>query len=77
MNTTMIYQVFARLFFFLALAMLGLAVIETAVNFFDYTILQGAYTAGRLLEVSAALLVFVIAVLLRQIRDGANTQSNP
>ncbi len=77
MNTTMIYHLFARLFFFLALGILGVAIIEIFVNFLDYTILRGAYTAGRLIELSAALMVFVIVVLLRQIRDGDSTQSSP
>ena len=77
MNMTMIFHLFARLFFFLALGMLGVAIIEILLNFFDYTILRGVYSAGRLIELSAALLVFVIAVLLRQIRDGSNTQSSP
>ncbi len=77
MNMTVIYHVFARLFFFLALGILSVAIIEILVNFLDYTILRGAYTAGRLIELSAALMVFVIAVLLRQIRDGATTQSSP
>ena len=77
MNITMIYRLFARLFFFLALGILSVAIIEILVNFLDYTILRGAYTAGRLIELSAALMVFVIAILLRQIRDGATTQSSP
>ncbi len=77
MNMTMIYRLFARLFFFLALGILSVAIIEILVNFLDYTILRGAYTAGRLIELSAALMVFVIAVLLRQIRDGATTESSP
>jgi len=77
MNMTMIYRLFARLFFFLALGILSVAIIEILVNFLDYTILRGNYTAGRLIELSAALMVFVIAVLLRQIRDGATTQSSP
>ena len=77
MNMTMIYHLFARLFFFLALGILSVAIIEILVNFLDYTILRGAYTAGRLIELSAALMIFVIAVLLRQIRDGATTQSSP
>ena len=77
MNMTMIYHLFSRLFFFLALGILSVAIIEVLVNFLDYTILRGAYTAGRLIELSAALMVFVIAVLLRQIRDGATTQSSP
>ena len=77
MNITMIYHIFARLFFFLALGILSVAIIEFIVNFSDYTILRGVYSAGRLLELSAALLVFVITVLLRQIRDAATTQSSP
>ena len=77
MNMTMIYRLFGRLFFFLALGILSVAIIEILVNFLDYTILRGAYTAGRLIELSAALMVFVIAILLRQIRDGATTQSSP
>ena len=77
MNMTMIYHLFGRLFFFLALGMLSVAIIEIILNFLDYTILRGAYCAGRLIELSAALLVFVITVLLRKIRDGATMQSNP
>ena len=77
MNMTMIYRLFARLFFFLALGLLSVAIIEILLNFLDYTILRGAYTAGRLIELSAALLVFVITVLLRQIRNESTTQSNP
>ena len=73
----MIYHVFARLLFYLALGMLGVALIEILANFLDYTILRGTYAAGRLIELSAALLVFVITDLLRQIRDGATTQSSP
>ena len=76
MNMTLINQLFARLLFFLALGLLGVAIIEILLSFLDYTILRGAYTAGRLIELSAALLIFVIAVLLRQIRDGSTAQSN-
>ena len=76
MNMTKIFRISARVFFFLALGILGIAMIELLVNFWDYTILRGAYTAGRLIELSAALLIFVITILLRQIRDGATTQSN-
>ena len=77
MNMTLINQLFARLLFFLALGLLGVAIIEILLSFLDYTILRGAYTAGRLIELSAALLIFVITVLLRQIRDGSTAQSNP
>ncbi len=55
MNMTMIYHLFARLFFFLALGMLSVAIIELLVNYLEYTILRGAYTAGRLIELSVPL----------------------
>ena len=77
MNMTMIYHLFARLLFFLALGVLSVAMIEIFLNFLDYTILRGIYNPGRLIELSAALLVFVIAVLLRQIRDGVTKQRRP
>ena len=34
-----------------------------------FTVVLGAYTAGRMLEFSALLVTFVIALLLRQIRE--------
>ena len=77
MNMTLIYHLFARLFFIIALGLLSVAIIEFFLNLLDYTLLRGVYSAGRLIELSAALLVFVITVLLRQIRDGSSTQSNP
>lgn len=77
MNVKVLNQSFTRILFFTALAALGLAVVEFVVNAFGYTVLQGIYSAGRLVELSAALLVFVIAVLLRQIRDAlTNPQSS-
>ncbi len=69
MNMTMLSQLFTRVFFYAALAILCVALAELVINFFDYTILRGTYSAGRLIELSAALMVFVIALLLRQIRD--------
>ena len=59
----------SRLMFAGAFALIALAVFEAIVNFFDYTILRGAYTPGRLLEFSVVLMVFVMALLLRQVRD--------
>ncbi len=58
-----------RFFFFAAFALLALTVIERATNFYGYTILRGFYTGGRLLEFAAVLLIFVIALLLRQTRE--------
>lgn len=57
-----------RLFFTAAFLLLAVAVLDRISNFFGYTILVG-YPAGRLLEFSAIMLLFVIALLLRQTRD--------
>jgi len=72
MNLETLYHLFARLFFFGALALLVLALVEVIVNFAGYTILRDFYSPGRLMELAATLLVFVITILLRQIRDGLN-----
>jgi hypothetical protein len=69
MNLESFYHLFARLFFFGALALLVLAVAEAVLNLLGYTILRESYSAGRLMELAATLLVFVITILLRQIRD--------
>ena len=59
----------SRLFFVVAFGLLGLAVLERAARFTGYTILRGTFEPGRLLEYAAILLVFVMAVQLRQIRQ--------
>jgi hypothetical protein len=59
-----------RLLFIAAFGLLGLAVLERVVYAFGYTILRETFTAGRLLDLAAVALIFVIALLLRQIRDG-------
>lgn len=66
-----------RLFFLGAFVLLGLAVIERAVNVWGYTILRGYYTGGRLLEFSAILLIFVIALVLRQVREELKKSKGP
>lgn len=76
MNIDMFYRIFARSLFFLALAMLALGFLEIAANLLGFSVLRGVYTAGRLVELSAALVVFVMAVLLRQIRDALTNQGS-
>ncbi len=68
MKLEFLYRTFIRLLFFAALIMLGLAFFEIVFNFFGFSFLRGI-SAGRLIEMAAAFVVFVIAVLLRQIRD--------
>jgi hypothetical protein len=43
---------------------------EAAARQMGYTILRTSFEPARLLEYAVILLVFVIAMLLRQIRDG-------
>ena len=58
-----------RLFFFGAFVFLALAVIVGIANIFEYAVLQGYSSAARLLELAALLVIVVIALLLRQVRD--------
>ncbi len=58
-----------RLLFFGGFALVSLAILEALVRIFGYTILRGSYTSGRLLEFAAILGIFVIALLLRQVRE--------
>ena len=58
----------SRLFFLGAFVLLGLALIEKVANVTGYTILQ-LYRGGRLLEFAVVLLVFVIAMQLREMKE--------
>ena len=69
MNLNTVLQYLARAFFVVALAAIGIAFLKAALNLLGYTFLGVNYTPGRLLELSAILLVFVIVIILRQIRD--------
>ena len=57
-----------RIFFYGAFVVAAVAGLEKVSNFFGYTFLKGYYTPGRLLEISAVGLLFVIVLQLRQIR---------
>ena len=60
-----------RFVFILAFGVAALAVAEGIVQLFGQTITHGAYSAGRLFELSGILATFAIALLLRDIRDDA------
>ncbi len=59
----------SRLFFFAAAILFIIAVWEWALQLFDYTLSWMPYEPGRLFEFAAIMVIFVIALLLRQIRD--------
>ena len=65
-----------RVFFTAAFALLALSVLELVVNFVGYTVLRGSYAPGRLIEFAGIFVVFVIALLLRQIREEQKTNRN-
>ena len=69
MNMDQISSLLSRTLFGLAFLLLALAVLERLVREFGYTMVGGAFTGGRLLEIATALAVFVIVLLLRQIRE--------
>ncbi len=69
MNVDGIVSIVCRIFFAGAFALLALAVFERLSFAFGYTLLRGTFTGGKLLEISAVVLIFVIALLLRQIRE--------
>jgi hypothetical protein len=69
MNFNKLSSIASRIVVIGAFVLIGLAAIEYVANLFGYTVLRHAYSTGRLVELAAALLVIVIALLLRQIRD--------
>lgn len=57
-----------RVFFAGAFVLFALAIIERLANASGYTVLQ-SYRGGRILEFAAILLIFVIAIQLREMRE--------
>ena len=62
-----------RAFFVIAFALLALAALQWLANRGGTALMWPWYEAGRLLEFSAIFMIFVVAILLRQIRDGLKT----
>jgi hypothetical protein len=58
-----------RVLFAASFVLLALAVSERLANLLGYTLLREVLAPSRLLEVAATAMVFVIALVLRQIRD--------
>jgi len=57
-----------RIFFSCACILLFLAIWDRILRLFGWSI-DWNYEAGRILEFSAILMIFVVALLLRQIRE--------
>ncbi len=75
MNFEFVYKYVTRTLFIIASAAIAVAFLERTAHFFGFSIIGEIYLGGpgRLLMLAATLLVFVIAVLLRQIRDELRT----
>ncbi len=69
MNFDKLSSVFSRVLFLVAIVLLAMAIVEKIVNLNGYTVIK-TYDPQRLLELAATMMVFVIALLLRQIREG-------
>jgi hypothetical protein len=63
------YSWFSRVFFFVAFILMVVAIWDWVLRLFGYTLPWLHYQPGRLFEFAAIMLIFVITVLLRQIRD--------
>ena len=75
MNLEKIISIGSRLLFSLSLVLLVIAVAERRANVAGYTLFrQTPYSPWRLLEFAAIFLIFVIAILLRQIREELKEQ---
>ena len=70
MNLDSVSKYFAQPLYIIAVAAIVVAFLEWIAKFFGFSIIGELYDPGRLLELAASLLVFVIAVLLQQVRDG-------
>lgn len=60
---------FSRTVFIIATLTIMLAFAEGFMQLAGRSLVAGLYSPGRLLELAATLLVFVVVQLLRQIRD--------
>ena len=69
MKINKISSIIARLCFAGALVLVFLAVWERIANAMGYTVVREAFMASRLIELAVVLVIFIIALLLRQIRE--------
>ncbi len=78
MNLDKCSSIVSHILFVIAFILLVTAVVERIINLAGYTILASTgYTGGRLLEFAAISLVFVLALLLRQVLDELRKSKTP
>jgi len=67
--TATLTNILCRVFFIVSLVLLFIALWDRLLRFFGWTMTWLPYEPGRLFELSALLMIFVIALLLREIRE--------
>jgi hypothetical protein len=77
MNLNRLASLLNHVFAVVAFLLLALGVVEWVANVLGYTILHQAYTAGRLVEFAAIFAIFVVALLLRQLREEIRKGARP
>ena len=62
-------SIICRVFFVIAFALLFIAIWDRFLRLFGWTLSFVPYQPARLFELSGILMIFVLALLLRQIRE--------
>jgi len=62
-------SIFCRIFFIISLFLLFIALWDKFIRLFGWTMTWLPYEPSRLFELSALLMIFVIALLLREMRE--------
>jgi hypothetical protein len=75
MNFDKFNSIVSRIFFFGAFFLFALAVLERVALSLGVSLLMETFEPGRLLEYATILMVFVIAILLRQIRGSSRRRA--
>ena len=75
MDLDKLSSVVSRICFFGGFAFVVLVVVEELALWFGSSLFAQAYTPETLLYIGAVLFVIVIALLLRQIREGLKTRN--
>lgn len=69
MNADSLSSLVARVFTIVSFLLLALAVLEGLSNMSGYTLVRGEFAPHQILQYAVVLLMFVVAVVLRQVRD--------
>jgi hypothetical protein len=73
MDSDRLSSLVSRTFVILSFVLLAVAVLEKLCNIAGYTFMKGTAAPSALVEYAVALLVFVLALVLRQVRDRKHT----